>query len=106
MPITVSCVQIITLLDVTGPVITLDPPLPHNIFDCIANTDTTLAALGRAYPRQQWMPCGGDVDIVISYTDEVTTSCTGDDDTPEGSGTLEADLLCHCHRLWWEYQHG
>ena len=29
------------------------------------------------------------MDIVISYTDEVTTSCTGDDDTPEGSGTLE-----------------
>ena len=85
---TVSCVQIITLLDVTGPVITLDPPLPHNIFDCIANTDTTLAALG-ALTATAVDACGGDVDIVISYTDEVTTSCTGDDDTPEGSGTLE-----------------
>ena len=85
---TVSCQQVITLNDVTGPVITLDPPMPQNIFGCLADTDTTLAGLG-SLTASATDACGGAVSITIAYSDVVTVTCAGDDDTPEGSATLD-----------------
>ena len=85
---TVSCVQTITLLDVTGPVITLDPPMPQNIMGCLADTDTSTEALGMLTATAE-DACGGPVDIDITYADVVTVSCAGDDALPEGNSTLE-----------------
>lgn len=85
---TVSCVQHITLEDVTGPVITLDPPMPHNIFGCITTTDTSLAALGVLTATAE-DACGGEVTVDITYSDAVTVTCSGDDGLPEGTATLD-----------------
>ena len=85
---TVTCIQTIVLQDVTGPVITLDGPLPQNIMGCLADTDTTLAGLGSLTATAE-DACGGAVTIGITYSDEVTTTCTGDDALPEGNATLD-----------------
>ncbi len=85
---TVTCAQTIELLDVTGPVITFDAPLPQNIFACFADTDTSISALG-ALTATAMDACGGEVDIVVTTSDEVTVTCDGDDDAPEGSTTLD-----------------
>ena len=85
---TASCTQLITFADVTGPELDVDAPNPANLFQCLADTDTTTAALG--LPEVTAVDaCGGDVDITITYEDAVTTTCSGDDDTPEGSATLD-----------------
>ena len=85
---TVTCVQTIELIDVTGPVITFDAPLPQNIFGCLADTDTSISALG-ALTATGTDACGGDVSVVVTHSDEVTASCMGDDGTPQGSSTLD-----------------
>ncbi len=85
---TVTCIQTIVLLDVTGPVITYDAPFPQNIFGCLADTDTSLTALG-ALTATGADACGGEVTVVVTYSDEVNVSCAGDDDAPEGSATLD-----------------
>lgn len=85
---TVSCIQLITLLDVTGPALTLNPPLPKNIFGCLADTDTTLAGLG-ALTATAVDACGGDVAINMAYEDDISLSCNGDDAVTEGSLTLD-----------------
>ncbi len=85
---TVSCVQTIELLDETGPVVTLDPPMPQNLFECLADTDTSLVGLG-ALTATAEDACGGAVDVVITYSDVVTQTCAGDDSDPEGNATLD-----------------
>ena len=85
---TVSCVQQIHLLDTIGPVVMLDPPMPQNLFECLADTDTSLIGLG-ALTATVEDACGGAVDVVITYADVVTQTCPGDDDTPEGNATLD-----------------
>ena len=59
---TVTCIQTIVLLDVTGPVITYDAPFPQNIFGCLADTDTSLTALG-ALTATGADACGGEVTV-------------------------------------------
>ena len=83
-----TCTQNIVLLDATGPVITLDPPMPQNIFGCLADTDTSTSNLGMLTATAE-DACGGAVSISIAYTDQVTVSCVGDDANPEGNSTLE-----------------
>lgn len=85
---TTTCVQTITLLDVTGPVITLDPPPTQNIMGCLADTDTSLAGLG-ALTATAVDACGGAVSITITHSDALSTPCVGDDALVEGTTTLD-----------------
>jgi len=85
---TASCFQTITFADVTGPVLDVEPPLPANLLQCLADTDTTTAALGWPVVTAA-DACGGEVGVVITYDDVVTYSCEGDDAETEGSATLD-----------------
>ncbi len=85
---TATCTQQITFEDVTGPELDVQAPNPANLFQCLADTDTTTAALG--LPEVTAVDaCGGAVDVLISHEDAITTTCPGDDDAPEGSATLD-----------------
>ena len=62
---TASAHQLITFADVTGPELEVDAPNPANLFQCLADTDTTTAALGLPEVTAE-DACGGDVDITIT----------------------------------------
>lgn len=85
---TETCIQTIVFLDTHGPELEVSPVFPQNIFDCVANTDTSTAALGSPTVMAT-DACGGEVAVDISYSDSFTTSCAGDDSQPQGSATLE-----------------
>ena len=84
----VSCIQTLHFLDVTGPELEIAPLFPQNLFTCIANVDTSTAALGLPIVTAV-DACGGAVTVDVSYADSFVVTCSGDDNQPEGSGTLE-----------------
>ena len=83
-----TCTQIITFADVTGPVLEVQAPMPANLFQCLADTDTTTAALGLPDVTAT-DACGGDIQVDITYEDVVTPTCSADDGLPEGNVTLD-----------------
>ena len=84
---TASCIQTITFEDTTPPLIEVDPIIPINLFECLAATDTSTAALGLPEVNAT-DACGGEVELSITHQDVVSSPCDGDDDQAEGSATL------------------